>query len=778
MGKRTIKKKNDKSVKESWTLKLLAQKAGAFLMPDEPEPLNKKQHIMYLLKAACRIAGAAGAVFFLIWYFRTPDYCLKDAKNNDIALWQNGRTWFILLCGTALALLALIPNRLPEKVNRTLAWLWTALVPLAVYFSLLHLNATRFKIVFLNLNRIALVLTFVFLYMVLLFLLLVTGHMGISETLLACGVAAVGIVNWYVVSFRGQAVSAADIFSVDAAVTVANQYDFRIGWFVYSELFLTFGIALISWKFSHFPLFHWKQRVAVLTLWAVITGGYYHLCCHTSFLEDHDIRSGGFTHQLRYKQFDMLFTTLTTFFYLVVDQPDGYSIERVKEIAAPYVEPESESESQTTGGTEALTETESGQEQETAGAADAAGKKETTAGAAGTAGKTVTANTAETVDEEEKDFETPNLIVIMNESFADYTSIGQGLQLSQDCMPFIHSLTENTIKGNLYVSIFGANTPNSEYEFLTGLTMGFLPPTSVGFNLFVRGEMPSLASQLKSVGYDTIAIHPYRGYNYRRNVVYPQIGFDTYLTRDDFENPEYIRRYISDWEHSEKIIELYEQRKAEGNDNPWFCYNVTIQNHGDYFRSNSTGVPEDIIVYDTSVNRTKTSMYVNLIKKSDEMFQHITEYFSQQEEPTVIVMYGDHQAALGDNTYETLLGKEEEDLTPLERMEKYKIPFVIWANYDIEEEVVERTSLNYLYTLMADRLNLPMTGFQNYLMDMQEEIPSLSAGGYWDASGAFYELDDKESPWYDKINDYNILEYNYIFGKEKRYLKFFRQQVS
>lgn len=43
-------------------------------------------------------------------------------------------------------------------------------------------------------------------------------------------------------------------------------------------------------------------------------------------------------------------------------------------------------------------------------------------------------------------------------------------------------------------------------------------------------------------------------------------------------------------------------------------------------------------------------------------------------------------------------------------MEKYKIPFVIWANYDIQEETVEKTSLNYLYSILADRLGFPMTG--------------------------------------------------------------------
>lgn len=39
-----------------------------------------------------------------------------------------------------------------------------------------------------------------------------------------------------------------------------------------------------------------------------------------------------------------------------------------------------------------------------------------------------------------------NLIVIMNESFSDLTETF-GLETNEDPMPFLHGLTENTVKG-------------------------------------------------------------------------------------------------------------------------------------------------------------------------------------------------------------------------------------------------------------------------------------------------------------------------------------------
>lgn len=70
----------------------------------------------------------------------------------------------------------------------------------------------------------------------------------------------------------------------------------------------------------------------------------------------------------------------------------------------------------------------------------------------------------------------PNIIMIMNESFADLKSIGD-FETNEDYMPFIHSLAEaeNTISGDLLVSTFGGGTATTEFEVLTGDTMAFLP---------------------------------------------------------------------------------------------------------------------------------------------------------------------------------------------------------------------------------------------------------------------------------------------------------------
>lgn len=709
-----------------------------------------------------RIGRYAAAVLpaALLLYYCT--HAALYAGEHHTFILASGRTYVVSLICFLLIVLALVPVRLSERANRITSWGWFVLAPFAVYFSLLYMNASKYSIKFFELNRIALVLTFVFLFLFETAVLILTGSIRFAVVTMAVLIAALGIANSFVISFRGMALSAADLFSLGAAASVASEYTYELDWYMYMELLCTLAICMFSLKLYGGRILHPAVRAAVLVLWCGVAGSFYYLCCRTDFLEQHDIRSQGFTHQLRYKNYDMIFTTLTTCFYLSVEKPEGYSLDKVKEIAAPYLtEDAGDDANAATADTDVRQASSENTTSQTDGKNQAASDDKNTASTSGNAA----ANAAIAAGE------TPNLIVIMNESFADYTSIGKGLDLSEDCMPFIHSLTENTIKGTAYVSIFGGNTPNSEYEFLTGNTMGFLPASSVGFNLFVRGNLPSIASELKSQGYETLAMHPYRGTNYRRNLVYPQIGFDTFYTRDDFTQAKYIRSYISDDTLAQRIITEFNKHE-ESTDMPLFSYNVTIQNHGGYFASNTRNLDLDITVEDPEVDQTKTTLYVNLIRESDQMLQNLVNYFEDKEAPTVIVMFGDHQANLGDDTYEYLVGNEDE-ISREERMEKYKVPFVIWANYDIPEETIERTSLNYLYSILADRLDFPMTGYQKYLLALSEKIPALCAQGYWGDDGNYYELEDESSPYHDLINEYNILEYNDIFGGKDRDLEFF-----
>ncbi len=670
---------------------------------------------------AVRIIGEALpvviAVLLFIYYCVHPDMYSAD---GDKTLLRSNRTYALAVITLAMIAFWLVPVNLSKKLNRILSWVWFALAPFAVYFTLLYMDATRFKIKFFELNKVALVLTFVFLFLVQSLLFCLTGSIRFSVIIYAILIAAIGIINCFVVSFRGRAISAADLFSLGTGLSVASEYTYTLTWYMFMEIVLTFGICLMSLKLRGGRMMPPAARGLFLALVAVVAGGYYYLCGETSFLEDHDIRSKGYTHQLRYKQYDMIFTTLTTCFYLVVDKPEGYSAQAAEDIGAEYVEKAKEDN-------EAL-------------AADGGAQ-------------------------------TPNIVVIMNESWADYTDIGNTLVTTEDYMPFIHNLTENTIKGTAYASVFGSNTPNSEYEFLTGNTMAFLPVSSVGFNLFVRGAMPSLASELDEEGYYTLAIHPYRGSNYRRDTVYPQIGFDTYYSISDFETAYFIRKYISDKTLFKRVIQEYEDH-VESSDQPILSYNVTIQNHGGYYTYNQKHLSDDIKVLNDGIDVDTAQMYVNLVKATDDAFEYLIEYFETREEPVVVIMFGDHQPDLGEDTYSYLLGSED-SRTPEEEMEMYKIPFIVWANYDIEEETIEKTSLNYLYSIIADRLGMEKTGYQEYLLDLSETIPAINVVGYWDADDNFYEIDDKDSPYYELVNEYNILEYNYIFGGDNRDLDLF-----
>ena len=113
-------------------------------------------------------------------------------------------------------------------------------------FSLLHLNADKYDIEFWELNKIALVLTFCFLYLVEILFLLFTGSIKISVILLAVPVAVLGIVNCFVTSFRGMAISAADLFSMGSAMSVASEYTYELDWYMFSEIFWTFAICAVS----------------------------------------------------------------------------------------------------------------------------------------------------------------------------------------------------------------------------------------------------------------------------------------------------------------------------------------------------------------------------------------------------------------------------------------------------------------------------------------------------------------------------------------------------
>lgn len=361
-------------------------------------------------------------------------------------------------------------------------------------------------------------------------------------------------------------------------------------------------------------------------------------------------------------------------------------------------------------------------------------------------------------DEESKQQNTPNIIVIMNESFADLNVLGKFMD-SNLYMPYYNALTENTIKGTVLVSAAGGGTANTEYEFLTRNSMAFLPGT-VPYQQFIQEDVDSITDDLKEKGYTAVALHPYGKYGYNRYKVYPQLGFDEFLDETSFENPELERDWcITDEESYKKIIEIFEKTEE-----PLFIFNVTIQNHGGY----ETGFfGEDVIsIPGMEGEFPDVEEYLTLIKKSDDAFKGLIDYFSKEEEPTIILMFGDHQPRLSEGFFEKIMGKTSEELSLEEMQQRYEVPFFIWANYDIPEQKDVYTSINYLSGLLMETAEMSMTPYQEFVLDVKKVIPTMNANGYLGDDGQWHSYME-ENQYKELLDKYWNIQYNSMFSKKK-----------
>ena len=148
--------------------------------------------------------------------------------------------------------------------------------------------------------------------------------------------------------------------------------------------------------------------------------------------------------------------------------------------------------------------------------------------------------------------------------------------------------------------------------------------------------------------------------------------------------------------------------------------------------------------------------------------QELIEYYSQVDEPTIICIFGDHQPSVESAFYEELFGKPTSELTLEEEQKMYVTPFMIWANYDIEEKTVEDISLNYLATLLLETAELPMTAYQQYLTELHKTLPVITTLGYMDAEGSWYRMDDEDSPYAELVENYRKVQYNNLLDKRNR----------
>lgn len=554
-------------------------------------------------------------------------------------------------------------------------------------------------------------LNIVFFELFALFLFAITKSIRRAIRIEAILALLIGLLNYFVVQFRSNPIMPWDIFSIKTAASVAGNYEYSLKPHAIVCVLIFIVLIMVCQIFPTKYNFKKTPRIigAIVSLSLLILLGKY--------VQTDECVS-------RFRIYNILFTpntmtykdgTVVAFLlqcqYLSVETPKSYSSEKAEVLLK-------------------------------------------------TAPALAGAETGETTDTQQEipaPNEQPNIIVIMNEAFSDLSILDE-YTTNEEEIPYIKSLmsgAKDTYSGYMDVSILGGNTANTEFEFLTGDSMAFLPQGCIPYQQFVHDQTDSMATSLKEMGYRTIALHPYRAKGWDRHEVYEYFGFDHFYSESDFSDPHRYRNYISDWADVEKVIEIYE----EDPDTPLFMFNVTMQNHSSYTDAYENFVP------DISVEGTDSfalNQYLSLLKESDRSLEYLISYFKHKNDPTIIVFFGDHQPTnsvvspiykLNDRSVSSLSGDE--------LLNRYRVPYVIHANFDIEEATDAIMSPNYLGVKTLELANLPLTDYQQFLANQYKQYPSISVMQVTDANGNTSSITDNM----DLLNDYQILQYYHLFNK-------------
>lgn len=551
-------------------------------------------------------------------------------------------------------------------------------------------------------------LNFMFIYFIILFFYCIVGKIKISLYLTTVLTGIIGIVNHFITAFRGTPLVPWDLFSLNVALTVLPTFKFTVTkQAVYGFiLFIITLLILFKTKFHSFRNGKRKKAYRVFAFTGVLT---FTICFYlTNLIVWFDLNEN-WDPKEEYHNNGLVASIFKQSRNLIIKEPDGYDVDSLTKLASTIKVPISE----------------------------------------------------------DKNEEMPNIIVIMNESFADLTVVGD-FSTNTEYLSFFNSLSENTIRGNLHVSIFGATTPNSEWEVLTSNSMAFVPKRTVPYQQYVLRKSYSLASILKEYNYSTSAIHCYYPQGYNRNLAYPRLGFDKFYSMYELKDLNYIREYPDDASTYKNIIDIYENKK---DGQKMFNFTLTMQNHGSYTDENFKNT-----VIAENGKYPKLNQYLSLIKIADESLEELINYFSNQDEHTIIVLFGDHQPYVEDEFYNEMLAQNYEDITSKEAVEnKYITPFMIWANYDIEEEKYSNLtdiSTNYLSSLILDVANIQKTPYLQFLDELRKEIPIITGNGYMDKEGIYHDFSEKTV--YSKlIENYHYLQFNNMFDNSNKLTSLF-----
>ena len=350
-----------------------------------------------------------------------------------------------------------------------------------------------------------------------------------------------------------------------------------------------------------------------------------------------------------------------------------------------------------------------------------------------------------------------SLVILMSESFSDL--FGMPFQTSENPWENLQRLSAHHPSFTLISPTVAGNTSLVEFEALTGLSHALLPSGSVPYDHYLQHPVPSIASILHDRGYQTLAVHPYEPWFWNRTEAFRNLGFDRFISIDDFENPVKRGLFISDESMVDKMIELIDAVKT-----PYFMHAISMQNHG----------PHDHQRYQNDIVRVEgnfpphllesLSAFLTGVRDADRQLARFLKYLESRTEPVICVFFGDHQPALG---WELLAHSSDGSMSETERDYRMAtVPGLVWANKPNlldSLDIPKRLSPSHLPGLLLHQLGIELPGHFFHMWQGIKDYSVIHRRFVGSPAGNLKSFKQVSSdPW---IKDLEILQYDVLFGK-------------
>lgn len=316
-----------------------------------------------------------------------------------------------------------------------------------------------------------------------------------------------------------------------------------------------------------------------------------------------------------------------------------------------------------------------------------------------------------------------NLIVIQVEAlqqFVIHSSVND-----QEITPNLNKLAaDNIYFDNYFYQTAGGGTSDAEFTALNSMY-----PLKEG-SVYIRkpgNRYYALPARMKEEGYSTIAMHGYKPGFWNRSVVYKNIGFDEFFSKESMQETELLGMGISDKAFFEQDL-----AKLKTMQQPYYAFAITLSSHFPYTNDKSKYDPSfDVGQY----KDTLLGDYLEAVHYADAAIGTFVEQLKQAGmlENTVLVIYGDHHGIPKDNQEELAAFEGKESLSSFEWLKLQKVPLIIRIP-GVESRTVSTAGggVDFMPTILnimgVDNHNMP--SFGRDLINSEDGLVVLRNGSF------------------------------------------------